>query len=570
MAAAMIAIVRTLAGQTQPHNFMTSCLSLYLVPGPEHLSRMPILSRSALGPEPAATRERNSRPFWWSILGLAALFLLMRWNNFNAPLIRDEGEYAYAAQILAQGHEPYREAFIQKPPMVVYSYLLADSLLPQAFWAPRVLAAGVVAMATALLGFIARREFGRGFALPAMWLMTPLVFLPGIGQFTANTEMFLLLPMLGVFAVYCHGRLRNGAWKHWFAAGFLAVTALLYKYTALPVLAFVLAVWWVETWRAARSFRSCAAGLLALALGGFLAALLELGFFLVHDGGASLWDCTVTFNRHYLASDNFGWSGLGINLKAILASWWFLVLLIGAAFLRPPPRFWFWCGALLCAGLTTGASYYSHYYILPMPFCALLAAAGIHALATILARRSTFTFAQIGMGLTVLTLCLLLLPDAPWLTFSPQTFVAAKFAGHSVFLESPVVGRRVAELSSPGDRVWVAASEPQILCYAHRTSATRFITVYALVIPSPELGRYQTEAIREVREHPPKLIVWAHSWLQDEAQPSACLLFLNETLARDYHRVGGYVLEAQSSHWAEPLSDDQAQAASVVLYERGR
>ena len=71
------------------------------------------------------------------------------------------------------------------------------------FWAPRLLAYVFVALATVLLGFIARLEFGKGFALPAMWLATPMILLPGIDQFPANTEMFLLLPLLATVAIYC-------------------------------------------------------------------------------------------------------------------------------------------------------------------------------------------------------------------------------------------------------------------------------------------------------------------------------------------------------------------------------
>jgi hypothetical protein len=46
------------------------------------------------------------------------------------------------------------------------------------------------------------------------------------------------------------------------------------------------------------------------------------------------------------------------------------------------------------------------------------------------------------------------------------------------------------------------------------------------------------------------------------------LLFLNDTLARNYRRVGGYVLAGKDSRWAEPLGDADAPAASVILYQR--
>ena len=151
------------------------------------------------------TANRISRPgAWLGVAGLLLLFVALRWNNCNAPLIRDEGEYAYAAQLLRHGVVPYTHSFLQKPPMIIYSYALANAILSQVFWAfSRLLVYLFVALATGLLGFIARREFGAGVALPAMWLMTPMVLLPEIQQFTANTEMFMLLPLLATVAVYC-------------------------------------------------------------------------------------------------------------------------------------------------------------------------------------------------------------------------------------------------------------------------------------------------------------------------------------------------------------------------------
>ena len=186
-------------------------------------------------------------------LGVFVLFVLLRWNMLGVPLVRDEGEYLYAAQLLKHGLLPYEHSFLQKPPMVAYSYLLANGIAPGFFSAPRFLAYLFEAFATCLLGLIARFEFGRGFALPTMWVVTPLLLFPSLWQFTANTEMFLLLPLLGTFAVYTYSRRRGGGPRFWFWAGALATTTLLYKYTAVPVLAALFLVWSVEEWRAIKA-----------------------------------------------------------------------------------------------------------------------------------------------------------------------------------------------------------------------------------------------------------------------------------------------------------------------------
>jgi len=87
----------------------------------------------------------NWRSHWLGILGLIILFIALRWNNFDAALNRDEGEYAYSALLLEHGMAHYEHAFVQKPPMVFYSYALSDFFLPHVFWGPRLLASAFVA-----------------------------------------------------------------------------------------------------------------------------------------------------------------------------------------------------------------------------------------------------------------------------------------------------------------------------------------------------------------------------------------------------------------------------------------
>ena len=506
---------------------------------------------------------------WLGGVGIALMFVALRWNSCTAPLIRDEGEYAYAARLLTHGVAPYEHAFIQKPPLVIYSYALAQGLLPQVSWAPRLLAYGFVALATLLLGYIARLEFGRGVALASMALATPMILQPGLGQFAANTEMFLLLPLLATVAVYCHSRQRGDPPMSWLAAGFLGVTTLLYKYTALPVLAFVFAVWSVEIWRRHRDVRRLARGWLWGLLGGLAAATVFLGFFWLHDGGAALWECTVRFNRFYARSGNFGLAALAAQFGKFFPAWWILFALPWAAWFRPNARPWFWFGLLAAALAATNASFYGHYYIVVMPFWALLSAAGLGVLAEAGARWLKRPAPILRRLLTGLAVILLLLPDARWIAASPTQFAETKLGPGGTFLGSAAVARRIAAASAPDDPVFIAGSEPQILCYADRGSPTRFITLYALMIPTPLARDYQREAMRDLQAHPPAWVVFAStdgSWLREPASPPDFLDFLGPWLERNYELVGGYVAAGPSGRWVEPLTSGDLAASSLLLY----
>lgn len=505
---------------------------------------------------------------WLSLFGLAVLFVALRWNNFNAPFIRDEGECDYAAQLLVQGIAPYQHAFIQKPPGVVYAYALANLLLPQHFWAPRLLAYLFVALATGLLGVIAWLEFGEGFALIAMWLMTPMILLPGIDQYSCNPEMFLLLPLLATVAIYCYSRRHGHKKRHWFLAGFLAATALIFKYTALPILGLFSLVWLIEMYQSGSSAAAVFRAFFCSMLGVIIAAVLALGFYAAHGALPQLGECTVIFNRYYIHSGAFSQMFLWSELKVFWDSWWILFLIPWAAVLQPRRRILFWVGICACAVVATSGCSYTQYYILVMPFWALLAAAGIAALASEISIWIARPAAWIARLVTAVVLLLVVRSDVPYMLCSSQRFAAAD--GY-LFVEARAMAGHVAAMSSPSDYVYVAGSDPEILCYAQRFSPTRFITTYPLMIPNPSAAAYQDNASRDLQRRPPKLIVFVatgDSWIRHTQSPTQFLDFLNDFLRQKYNLVGGFVRTSdEKSYWSQPMTIAQFKDASMLLFE---
>jgi hypothetical protein len=336
------------------------------------------------------------------------------------------------------------------------------------------------------------------------------------------------------------------------------------------VLAFVYAVWSVELWRCARNVNLLGRCWVAAFAGAVMAGIIELGFFLVHDGGAHLWECTVQFNRHYIVSSNFGLTPLWSRLGIFWSGWWILFFVPFAALLKPKPRLWFWIGIFICALFATSASSYSQYYVILMPFWAMLCAVGIRALASRVTGWSASGSKWLGCLIAVVVVILLFRPDVPWLTCTRERFAEVKMAGYP-FRESLTVAARVAQLSSPDDLVFIAGSEPQILCYARRFSPTRFITAYPLMIPTPVARNYQHEAIQDLKERPPSLIVYASSstsWERQESTPLDFFYFLHNFLEQNYDLTGGYVVDGQKRYWSEPLTNGEFANASLVLYTR--
>lgn len=110
-------------------------------------------------------------------------------------------------------------------------------------------------------------------------------------------------------------------------------------------------------------------------------------------------------------------------------------------------------------------------------------------------------------------------------------------------VESPVIAKRISELTSSNDYVYVAGEEPQILYYAHRRSPTRFVNSYQLLRNTPMTLSYQQEVVNDLRRNPPKVIVferrsilwgiWKGNWEDNKYLRPTLLITYLHTLWRE-------------------------------------
>src|SRR5438046_3683432 len=109
--------------------------------------------------------------------------------------------------------------------------------------------------------------------------------------------------------------------------------------------------------------------------------------------------------------------------------------------------------------------------------------------------------------------------------------------GNCPFFESPAVGRFLAAHSDARDTVFILGSEPQILYYAGRKSATRYIFVSPLTGPFPDARDRQHAALREVAHNDPRFIVTVFSptsFVKTAASPMDIFAAVAEILNQSY------------------------------------
>ncbi len=514
-------------------------------------------------------------------LALAFFLLWLHGNSFQAPFFRDEGEYAYSAWLMREGVAPYENSFLQKPPMIIYTYGLAQLINSEATWPPRFLAGLFVFLSAFLIFRITKREFGQAAAFFAAGIFPLLAVLPKFDQFGANTEIFLLSPLLGVLDLYFLKREKASLW-HWFWAGFFSGITFFYKYNILPLLVFVFLFWILSSWKKNQEIKTGLRKIIVALSGGLSAAILILAYFLLTDSWKNLWDATVVFNLAYSGSEIFSGAALGSNLKLFWQAWWPLGILGIFFFIFPPKNWLVYLVFFLLAVFYSWGSWYGHYYLVLTPFLAMMAGYSFSLLSKKISqvfflenqqKKTAINLRGLRIAFFTVIFLIIIFPLIPIISLSPKEFNQEKLSQGGPFLESQFLAEKISQLTLPEDFVLVAGSEPQILFYAKRKNASRFDIVYPLTLDTPLAEKYQKQAIKEIKVKKPQVIVFVnnyYSWTPNSKTPRIFSEFLEKLIQEEYEFLGGLVKEEKKpAVWrsAQELENKEL-SESMLLYKQ--
>ncbi len=416
----------------------------------------------------------------------------------------------------------------------------------------------------------------------------------------ANTETFMILPLAGALLATLVAVERDAArWA--LAAGALSMAAVLFKQVAVTNLVFC-ALWIVRSARRKGALAS------AFAAGGALALLPVLAYFALAGAWDAFLDATVGHNLRYSSRVGLAeYPGLfWFSFRKILGSFWpiGILALIGAArrggdvggTSRPAdgggageggaPRpdavaivgAW---GLFAFLGVAMGGYFREHYFLQMAPAVALLAGRGVEALPAPSrwrpsGRKVALWAAAAAIALTILA--------SPWyyLRRGPEE-KCRRIYGDNPFPESLLVGRYLAERTRPEDTIFVFGSEPQILAYAGRRSASRYIFVYPLMGPFEDARARQGVVLEDLEQNRPRYIVTVfvpNSFLFSETTHTEVFRGIEGLLASSYRVVAATPYRWVSPHpfiagetllgiWnATPMTFGGPTWASMVIWER--
>jgi len=468
----------------------------------------------------APQRRMKSWRRYWPALGLLlilALVAAVRIRLLSLPLERDEGEYAYAGQLMLEGVPPYLLAYNMKMPGTYASYALIIAVFGESIEGIRLGFMLVNFGAIVLLYFVGRRFLDRHGALAASAVYAVLSLSPSVLGLNAHATHFVVLAVLGAILVLLRAqeseRLSGVFWS-----GFLFGVAFLMKQPGGAFAFFGLAlVLWAGLRRNPPAWKTDGSRL-ALYAAGVSAPIALTGLVLWWSGvWDKLWWWTVTYARVHATAENWkigqirlarffhrlGWDELFWALA--LAGLFFVLKEKG----RANEKFFFLTWLLLSAASVMPAFHFtSHYFVLMLP---LLSARSFAAVAAWLADRP-----------------LAVVRGAPWILFGlawiwvaashqdvflkwSPTEATARMYPNNDFQLYPVVADYLALHSPPSATFAVLGSEPELFFYAHRRSVTGYIYMYDLVQEQPFRQRMAAEMISEVEQGRPDYVVFVNS-----------------------------------------------------------
>ena len=480
--------------------------------------------------------QRNSVRQSWTLYvcyGLVLLailtFAFIRYRLRAMPLERDEGEYAYAGQLILRGIPPYQLAYSMKLPGTAFSYSLILAALGQTPSAVHIGLIFVNAATSLLVFFLASRLFGFLAGAVACASYALLSANPSGLGLAGHASHFVVLPAMAGILLLLDALDSNKTWQ-FFCSGLLLGLAFVMKQPGILFLLFGGAFLLQAKLRSAVRWKGLATSLGAFSLGGALPFVVTCLLMLKTGVFQKFWFWTFSYTSQYASRvpAAIGFALFKFIIPHVVGPVFLIWVIAGVGLTA-----FSWCSRARSHGtfvglfllfsmlaVCPGLYFREHYFILMLPAVSLLAGLAVScATDKLSAWKPSPALSAVPM-LIFLAAFVYTIYGQREIFFQMTPLEACRsLYGANPFPEALDVARVVRDQTQPGTPLAIIGSEPEIFFYADRPSATGYIYTYELMEPQKYAAIMQNEMIAEIEKAQPQLLIYIDvplSWLPSE------------------------------------------------------
>ncbi len=495
---------------------------------------------------------RTSQYWCYALLLLVILFFaLIRFHLRATPLERDEGEYAYAGQLILQGIPPYQLVYSMKLPGTFAAYSVILAVFGQT---PSAIHLGLLfinAATTFLVFLLARRLFGLLAGLVAAASYALLSTSPSVLGFAGHATHFVVLAALAGILLLLKAIEARRIWL-FFLSGVLFGLAFLMKQPGI-LFAIFGGLYLAKTeYRDGRlDWRGLAPKAGAFVLGSILPFAVTCLVLFAAGTFQKFWFWTFLYSQKYASiigiREGVHYFRLFAPEVVRPAFWIWAIAAVGLSAVLWDPKaraqrfflggFLFFSFLAVCPGLY----FRLHYFILMLPAMALLAGVAVSSVRQSLleGRHKAWSFLPVLVFLVAFAGSIFLQREY---FFEMDPVAACRAVYHTnPFPEAVEVGAYLKSHASPGARIAVLGSEPEIYFYADRHSATGYIYTYSLMEPQPYALQMQKEMMAEIEAAKPAFVVFVNvpqSFGRLASSETLILDWADSYVSTQYEKIG--------------------------------
>ena len=497
---------------------------------------------------------------YWDTLSLFVILLIitkLRFPFLEIPLERDEGAYAYMAQLLLEGVPPYTQAYSLYFPGVFIIYALTFLILGQTIFAIHFCLLVATLITIVIIFLIGKKLFD-----PLTGIISGATFgLLGLnpyaqGLFSHGEPFTMLFICSGVYLLLLSIDSEKKIlflWSGLFFGLGLLIKQNVFVFIGLPIVYLCWSL--LKKPRLKRKFYLDA--IFYFTFGYFIPLAVFFIFCLITGSLEQMFFWTFIMPTEMtppISISRAVYQFKILTLPIIKSS----PLFFGVAAIGLLSPLWdkssrlavlFIAIFLVFSFFTMSLVFYfrAHYFLCLFPAIALLTGVGFYSMNNLIKKISLRRINPIITAVFVFIFFSYSIFDQRKFFFQtkPET-VSRIIYGNNPFPESLVIADYIKEHSSPSDKIAILGSEPQILFYADRVSASKHIFMYYLMGNHLHALSMQKEAMADIElTKPPILInvVIPTSWLFQKDSKSMLFHWLDGFVLKNYKLAG--VVEIQ-------------------------